>query len=679
VLETDENCERMSYGDYRMTSDGLYLAELCIAGPFEVLGRARDPNGGGWGRYIRFQDADKRLHQVLVKDANLHGDPRALAATLADHGLMISSKRRREFVEYFNGLQSDERLVVVKRTGWHELEGRLAFVLPDEAFGGPEEETFVLDDVQHSPYGSRGTLAEWQKSIGRLTAGHRMAVLAVSTAFAGPLLNIIGVDGGGYHLRGDSSIGKTSLMSAAASVYGPPTFIRPWRATANALEAIAELHTDTFLPLDEINAAIGKEVYAAAYQLSAGFGKGRAHRDGSARKSKEWRVSFLSTGEVSLAAKLAEERHLVKAGQEVRLLDIEADAGMGYGVFDSAGSGKNSATIADAIKSAATKFYGTAGPAFIKFLTKADDLVPIVTDLVEDFCAKASKLGTEGQIQRASRRLALIAAAGELAIKFGIVPWEPGSAEQAARFALERWISSRGGNEPAEVLTAISTVRLFIEKYGDSRFEDIVENHTQISDRIIIPNRAGWRRGKGEQQVWMVLPEVWKSEVCPGLDPKMVARVLHKRGILERGSEDELQKVHKIGGASRRAYTINASILAGLDTNSTSIAKTPVTSVTPVTKEFLEDTATGEKSNKPRPVTGVTGVTGPKYTNSEKHICAQCGAEDDQVALWRDGGEASWLHPECVRFWKAANDTGLDIPDFLDRRGDGNNSQTMGN
>lgn len=46
---------------------------------------------------------------------------------------------------------------------------------------------------------------------------------------------------------------------------------------------------------------------------------------------------FLSSGEISLAAKLAEEAHgpRARAGQEIRLLDIEADMGVGYGIFDS--------------------------------------------------------------------------------------------------------------------------------------------------------------------------------------------------------------------------------------------------------------------------------------------------------------------------------------------------------
>ncbi|MGE5164659.1 MAG: DUF927 domain-containing protein [Sphingobacteriales bacterium] len=63
-------------------------------------------------------------------------------------------------------------------------------------------------------------------------------------------LDVANQDGGGVHLRGPSSVGKTALLRSAASVYGPPSFLRSWRATANALEATAEQHTDTLLALD---------------------------------------------------------------------------------------------------------------------------------------------------------------------------------------------------------------------------------------------------------------------------------------------------------------------------------------------------------------------------------------------------------------------------------------------
>ena len=75
-------------------------------------------------------------------------------------------------------------------------------------------------------------------------------------AFAGPLLGLIGREGGGFNFYGQSSRGKTTLAEASASVWGKggrPGFVRSWRSTANALEATAALHTDTLLVLDELS------------------------------------------------------------------------------------------------------------------------------------------------------------------------------------------------------------------------------------------------------------------------------------------------------------------------------------------------------------------------------------------------------------------------------------------
>ena len=91
VLDADAQAERMSFGPYSMRKAGLFGEDGDrISGPFEILGRARDPNGDDWARWIRFKDADGRHHQVAIRDADLHGDPRTLAATLARQGLWIS-------------------------------------------------------------------------------------------------------------------------------------------------------------------------------------------------------------------------------------------------------------------------------------------------------------------------------------------------------------------------------------------------------------------------------------------------------------------------------------------------------------------------------------------------------------------------------------------------------------
>jgi len=107
------------------------------------------------------------------------------------------------------------------------------------------------------------------------------------------------------------------------------------------------------LPLDELGVASAKEVSDTVYSLASGVGKQRAQRDGSPRAPNVWRVMILSTGELAVADKIREAGGRARAGQEVRILDIEADAGKGFGVFDHAGTEADVEKLIGAIKAAA--------------------------------------------------------------------------------------------------------------------------------------------------------------------------------------------------------------------------------------------------------------------------------------------------------------------------------------
>jgi putative DNA primase/helicase len=402
------------------------------------------------------------------------------------------------------------------------------------------------------------TLPKW------LQLADVFALFAVSTAFAGPSLGLLGQEGGGFNYYGQSSRGKTTIIKAAASVWGKgdsPGFVRPWRSTANALEATAAMHTDTFLALEELGVAEAKDLAAAIYQLTGGTGKGRSMRDGSLRQSLTWRVMVFSTGELRLTDKLLEGHQRTRAGQQVRLVDIPADAGKGFGAFDNGGAIKDAKVLAEQIQNAAQTSYGTAGPEFVRRLI-ADGLHRTPDDIramIAAFRTKYAPKGADSQVLRVADRFGLVAAAGELACDLGIVPWNQGEALEAASRCFADWFDSRGGVEAGEVQAAISQVRLFIEQHGDSRFEPVVG----IPDRPV-SNRAGWRRGDGSEREWLVPPETWKSEVAVGHDPTLVARALADREMLKR-APDGYQCVERVQGRSQRVYVVKASILSEPD------------------------------------------------------------------------------------------------------------------
>ncbi|WP_244430826.1 hypothetical protein [Methylocystis sp. ATCC 49242] len=293
--------------------------------------------------------------------------------------------------------------------------------------------------------------------------------------------------------------------------------------------------------------------------MSNGSGKARAARDGSLREPKSWRVLLLSTGEIPIATKLAEDRgRRARAGQMVRLLDIPADRGLGFGAFDNDGPEGDAGKLAKSIKGAARSAYGTAGPEFVRRLIAENVDGATVREVVAGFVSAEIPAGADGQIDRAAQRLGVIAAAGELATAMRVTPWREGAARSAAAWALRQWIDGRGGTEPAEVRQAIEAVRLAIEQHGESRFEPIDAGDGWRP----MGSRLGWRKGSGADAQWFIPPEIWKTEICSGLDPKFVAKVLGERGMLDRAG-DGWQLVRKVDGRNTRVFVVRSTIFEG--------------------------------------------------------------------------------------------------------------------
>ncbi len=241
----------------------------------------------------------------------------------------------------------------------------------------------------------------------------------------------------------------------------------------------------------------------------------------------------------------------------MRILDIRAERASG--VFDNAGPERDAAALAKACSLAAVTAYGTVGPEFVRRLIADEMSGADVRALVADFAAAHVPPGADGQVVRAANRLGLVAAAGELATRFGLTGWREGEAREAVAWALAQWIEGRGGLEPAEVRQVVAQARHFMEAHGGARFDNLDD-----PDARPVPNRAGWRKGQGEDQRWLSPPEVWKAEVCAGLDPKFAAGVLAERGMIEKAGDGN-QRVWNIRGKSQRGYVLTPRIFDGGD------------------------------------------------------------------------------------------------------------------
>lgn len=565
-------------GGFRLTPDGVFYAgddgeARPVCSRLEILARTRDDKGHNWGLLVELDDPDGDKKRWNIPARSMAGDfGKEVLGPLVDMGLRLAGSRsgrntRNDLQSYLQGFDSAERARIVTRLGWHGP----AYLLPDQQIGASTEHLHFYDaGAQLPPISEAGTLEQWQQQIGALCVGNHRLTFVVCTAFAGPLLHMLGHESGGFHLYGDSSGGKTTHLQVAASVYGGQRLVRSWRSTDNALESIAAAHSDGILVLDEIGMCDPRIIGETVYMLGNGTGKARANDRGQAgRQVQEWRLLFLSTGEKTLAQHMAEANKDLKAGMEVRMLAVPADASKGLGMFDTLSGFEDAAALSDALKARVAKYYGTPLTAFLSALCEPGKMLgwsTILRRTIERFVSSALPATASGQAQRAATRFGLVAAAGELAIALGVTGWPEGSATTAAKVCLSAWLNERGGAGNMESDAIVSRLRQVIERFGESRFTRWESTAAKIDEhgpRTI--DRLGFRKslehGMGDTlhttTTYYVLPEAWRSEVFRGMNLNAVNKELLQRGVIEPGKDGKASSSVRLPGLGlQRCYVV---------------------------------------------------------------------------------------------------------------------------
>ncbi|MDR1397646.1 MAG: DUF927 domain-containing protein [Desulfarculales bacterium] len=552
---------------FAMRKDGLWFIEqdsdsgppkeLWLCAPLKVLGQTRDRASNAWGLLLQWADPDGKPHTWAMPRELLAGrDASAWLGRLMDEGLTIASSRKaRNMLGLFLATyKTGQRVLCVSSTGWHDG----VYMLPDGMIGFYEKGQIVLQARSvRNPFRMGGSMVGWQDSLAAWVMGNSRLIMSLSSSLAAPLMLPAGLESGGFNFSGSSSIGKTTSLEVAASCWGSGRtggFVQTWRATVNGFEALAALHNDSLLALDEISQCPAQSIAEAAYLLANGQGKSRAAQDGALRETKCWRCMILSTGEAGLAARLAEEGRQVKAGQEVRLLDIPADAGAGLGLFENIHGFNSAQAFADALKKAASTHYGHAARIFIKsFIENRSEAEQALRAGLNNHLDSICPANADGQVRRAARRFMLCALAGEMAIEWQMLPWEPGTALKAIKRCFADWLEQRGGVGPQEDKAVLNQIRLFFEQHGGSRFQRI-DNH----DSPVL-NRAGFREETDGETVYYILPESFQ-EICQGHNAKRAAKVLKLAGMLKTDGERLQQWFPSLPGLGRqRGYILRFS------------------------------------------------------------------------------------------------------------------------
>lgn len=556
-------------GRFKVSEDGVFYhgvdetgepkRPIRVCSELHVKGLTRDQNDSSWGFLLEWPDPMGNMHTWSMPRRLLAGDGAAYREALLDMGLAIAPgpAPKNLLHQYIAESGADVTFRCVEQVGWYENQ----FVLPDTTYGqGDEQVIYQCEVLRKNLFETRGSLNAWRDNVSRLSAGNSRLMFAISCAFAGPMLKLTGVESGGFHFTGNSSSGKSTTINVAGSVWGSPEFKRQWRATDNAIEAVAAAHSDTLLVLDELGQADSRTVGDTAYMLANGAGRERMSSKVALRPALRWRVLFISTGEQPLKDKMAEVGKKAHAGQELRVADIPFAVEGGSGGFETIQGFGQAVDFAKALSREAANNYGHAGRAFVQAVCK--DPVTIAAAIGEH----ANRLVTAwvpskavGQVFRVAQRFALAAASGEYATAIGLLDWEEGDAEWAAKICFESWLDRRGTIELSEHRDMVETVRAFLSVHN-ARFQwwqrandahaPMVLNRAglkkqiSVSGRVIETYQDEFREhgdklsdedNEGTTLEYYVLADVFRKEVCSGFDPRAVAKLLYDKGCLEPG------------------------------------------------------------------------------------------------------------------------------------------------
>ncbi len=545
AIATKEGTEKKTAKNSRFTSsiggglvkssfdeDGTEKGNLeCIGNHLEAIAVVNNPEQNQSALLLEFKTFEGHIRRVVILRSDLAGDGTAIISMLMGLGYAFKRKQKSPLLDYLHGLGIgiSKKYTVTEATGW---VGE-SFVLPHKTYGDVD---LRFRDIEPSPEvitEVKGTLQGWKDNVAARCAGNSRSILALGSSFAAPLLPIVDVESGGFHLVGATSQGKTTILSIAASVTGLKA-VSSWRTTDNALEGGLAASNHLCLPLDELNQADPRKVGSIVYMLGNGIGKGRSTKEGTNRKSKVWLTLVLSSGETTIGKFMELAGETIKGGQEVRLPNVPAiPENSKYGCFETIHGADTAAQFVSALDAAVKEHRGTALNAFLSRLVVDTADPTFASNLSKQVHLIAAKLceGTkDSAIGRVAKRFALVQVSLGLAHKYDLLPFDIGQVEWGVSECFNAWLKARGGDGSIEIKNAIERIEHLLVT---NEFSDRVFTLPANNDRPV-RNLLAYRKldFDGQTEEFWVPSSVFDKEFCDGVNKTELVKELQRLGWL---------------------------------------------------------------------------------------------------------------------------------------------------
>ncbi len=518
-----------------------------VGNHLDVLAYVNNPEGKGNSIYVEFKTIRGDIKEITLMRSSLVHETSLMLAELQDIGYFFDLNQKKQLISYLNQLGGtvEKKYTITEQTGWIGN----SYVSQTKTYSADNNSDLKFRDIKptaDSISEIKGTLADWQNNIGEKCAGNSRLIFGIGVGLAAPLQPLLGIESGGFHFVGDTSVGKTTVLKVAASVVGIKD-LPQWRTTTNGLESIAYAHNHMLLPLDEINQADARDVGAIAYMLANGQGKTRMTKKLTNQKAKTWQLLFLSSGEQGMGQFMATAGMSQKGGQEVRLPDIPAAvAGSPYGAFEEIHGCTTSKEFAENLNRAAHKYHGTLIDGFLEKLAVdvvEDDFLNDLKRRLREISNKLATGTTDNAVSRVSTRFALIQVGLELAHSYGLLAFPVVQIAWAIQIMFTDWLNSRGGDGSVEMRSAINRIQHLLVT---NEFSDRVYTLPNDDNRTI-RNLLAYRKldASGSTEEFWIPPSVFEKEICENMNKAELIKELQRLEMMPPPRSDGSSKYQR--------------------------------------------------------------------------------------------------------------------------------------
>lgn len=505
------------------------------------------------------------LFEHIASRADLAAEnQKTLQRELAAKGAGLIPKYADEVFSYLYKQRPTTTYQCLTSTGWHTLDNGITkvYASPHAIYGTNAPTVRYIPNRVHPAHKNiypSCDLSTQKLMVGNMCTQSSVLLFTIGHALSALMATPLNRDCLSVHWYGSTTSGKTTTLQVAASIMGngsapntdpDKTSVQTWNTTSNGLELLATGFNDMLLAVDELGVNTGKELGQDLYKLFNGVTKARMNPDGSQRQQETWRVSIVSSGELSTEQMMKgpNGKNPIKGGQVIRCNDIPADKVL------VCAEENDIASYGDKLKNNTSQYFGAYGHAMLQYLAEVVNNTEKLSKLeAECKSVEASILTPElsAPQKRSIKRMGLVKLALLKAIELGFIDITEQQAHKAIMDIRKQWLENSA--VISDLDRAITKLRNFIRQ-NPFRFQPVDKddpNTKQCRDIV-----GFYDKTKG---LYHFIPDELKF-FCDShrVHHKALLTKLVDQGFLDRNNKDNgkyrnTSKRH-ISGAGRGTY-----------------------------------------------------------------------------------------------------------------------------